>query len=252
MAIEYVAQAVQSASPNANTVLTLPTGSMRTGDFVLIAAAVGDTANNALAAPTEGGYTDVVGSTLYADATNDINLNAFYKFWNGTDTTATFTAVGGTNASNVAVCLVFRYVAAVSIGGPFRATTTTATGTGSSDANPPSIATTTGDCVVIIGASGHTGTATATYTNPTNYTTNAAQRAHDDTIDALVGMGYRLTGYSNPEDPGAMTAANIGTAANNAWAAMTIALEPTPYGENLNNYLFPTVGDGLSTGEKIR
>jgi hypothetical protein len=208
--------------------LTLPTGSMQTGDLILIAAAVGDNTNNALAAPTEGSYVNAVGSTLYANDTNDVNLDVFYRYWNGTDTTATFAAVGGTNASNVAVCMVFRGVATVAQGGPFSTTPTTDTGIDTSDANPPSIATTTGDCVVIVGATGHTGGAAATYTNPTNYTTNAAMRAHNDTYDALVGMGYRLSGYSNPEDPGVFTAATIGTAANNAWAAVTMALKEAP------------------------
>jgi hypothetical protein len=82
--------------------------------------------------------------------------------------------------------------------------------------------------VVIIGATGHTGGATASYTNPANYTTNPAVRAHNDTFDGLVGMGYRLSGYSNPENPGVFTAATIGTAADNAWAAITLALERKP------------------------
>lgn len=229
MAISYVGQAVASSSPTANASLTLPTGSMALGDFILIAASVADTVNNALAAPTEGGYTDLVGSTLYSNDVNDVNLNVFYKFWNGTETTATCTNVGGTNASNVLVCMVFRGVASGGAGGPFATTATTATGIDTSNANPPSIATATGNCVVIVGATGHTGGATATFTNPANYTTNPAVRAHNDTIDGLVGMGYRLSGYSNPEDPGVFTAATIGTAADNAWAAVTIALKEYTY-----------------------
>jgi hypothetical protein len=208
--------------------LTLPTGSMQTGDLILIAAAVGDTVNNALAAPTEGSYADVIGATIYSNDTNDVNLNVFWKFHNGTDTTATFAAVGGTNASNVAVCMVFRGVATVAQGGPFSTTAVQASGVDTSNADPGQIATATGDCVVIVGATGHTGGGTATYTNPTNYTTNAAVRAHNDTIDCLVGMGYRLSGYANPENPGAFTAATIGTAANNAWAAVTMALKEAP------------------------
>jgi hypothetical protein len=206
---------------------------MLKGDLILIAASVADTVNNALAAPTEGGYADVVGSTLYADDVNDVNLNVFWKFHNGTDTTATFLDVGGANASNVAVCMVFRGVASGG-GGPFRTAATTNTGVSSSNADPPSIATTTGDCVVIVGATGHTGAGTATYTNPTNYTTNAAVRAHNDTIDGLVGMGYRLSGYSNPEDPGVFTAATIGTAADNAWAAVTMALKEWTYDAHID------------------
>lgn len=228
MAISYVSQAVASSSPNTAMTVTLPTGSMASGDLILIAASVADTTDNALSAPTEGGYTNVIGSTLYANNTNDVNLDVFYTYWNGTDTTASFSAVGGTNASNVGVCMVFRGVATAAQGGPFTTTSQSATGTGTSDADPPSIATATDDAVVIVGATGHTGDATATYTNPTNYTTNAAMRAHNDTIDGLVGMGYRLSGYSNPENPGAFTAATIGTASANSWAAVTMALKVAP------------------------
>lgn len=228
MPISYVGQAVASSSPTADAVITLP-GSMAVNDLIVIAASVADTADNGLAAPTVGGYTDVLGaSDLYSNDVNDVCLDLFYKFHNGTDTTATFADVGGSNASNVAVCMVFRGVATVAQGGPFSATPTTATGVSSSDANPPSIATAAGDAVVIIGATGHTGGATATYTNPANYTTNPAVRAHNDTIDGLVGMGYRLSGYANPEDPGVFTAATIGTAADNAWAAITLALKEAP------------------------
>lgn len=223
MPITYVGQAVASSSPTANTAITLP--AMNTGDLIVIAAAVADTVNNALAAPTEGGYTNVIGSTIYSNDVNGINLDVFYKYHNGSDTTATFTNVGGTNASNVAVCMAFRGVATTAAGGPFLTTPQSASGINTSNANPPSIATMAGCCVVIAGATGHTGTASATYTNPTNYTTNPAQRAHNDTIDGLVGMGYRLSGYSNPEDPGVLTAATVGIATDNAWAAVTMALK---------------------------
>ena len=229
MAISYVAQAVHSTSPTADTTITLPTGApMVVGDLIIIAAAVCDTTNNALGAPTVGGYTDVIGSTIYSDDVNDVNLNVFYKYYNGTDTTAVFTDVGGSNASNVAVCMVFRGVASVAQGGPFTTAAQPASGINSSDANPASIATVADCAVVIVGATGHTGGATATYTNPANYTTNPAMRAHNDTIDGLVGMGYRLSGYSNPEDPGVFTAATIGTATDNAWAAVTMALKVAP------------------------
>jgi hypothetical protein len=226
--IFLVGSAVNSSSPTADTIITLPAGTVL-NDLIICAASVADNTDNGLDAPTEGGYTDVLGaSDLYSDDVNDVNLDLFYKFHNGTDTTATFLDVGGTNASNVVVCMVFRGVATVAQGGPFTTTTTTATGISTSDADPPSIATVTGDAVVIVGATGHTGGAGATYTNPTNYTTNAAVRAHNDTFDGLVGMGYRLSGYSNPENPGVFTAATIGTAADNAWAAITMALKPIP------------------------
>lgn len=226
MAISWIANAVHSSSPTAATTITLPTGSMAAGDLILIAALVADTVNNVLAAPTQGNYTDVVGATLYANDTNDVSLKGFYTYWNGSDTAASFGAVGGTNASNVAVCQIFRGVRQAADGGPFARTPTTATGIDTSNANPPSIATAAGEAIVIMGATGHTGGDTATYTNPANYTTNPSFRAHNDTIDGLVGMGYRLSGFSNPEDPGVFTAATIGTASENSWAAITMALAP--------------------------
>jgi len=223
MAISFIGSAVQSAAGNAaSMIVTLP-GSMLVNDLIVISAGVGDTANNGLAAPTEGGYTAVT-STLYSNDVNDTNLDVFYKFHNGTDTTATFTPVGGANGANAAVCMVFRGVMLAAQGGPFFTTSTTATAINTSNADPPAIATADNVAVVICASTGHTGGAGATYTNPTNYTADAAFRAHDDTIDVLVGMGFRLSGYANPENPGVFTAATIGTATDNAWAAITIAL----------------------------
>lgn len=222
IAIEYVGSASGSSSPTANTVVTLP-GGMVANDLILVAGCVADTVDNALAAPSTGGYTEVL-TKQYQNDVNDIDLTVFYKFHNGTDTNITFTNVGGTNASNAAVCMVFRNVKLVADGGPFATTSQSTGGISTSNADPSSIATATGNAVVIVGATGHTGTATATYTFPANYTTNAVQKAHNDTIDALIGMGYRLSGYANPENPGAFTAATIGVDADNAWAAFTMAL----------------------------
>lgn len=222
-AISFVGSAINSSSPNTATTVTLP-GGMSVNDLIIVAAAVGDTANNGMAAPTTGGYTRIGTATIYSNKTNDVNLDIYYKFHNGSDTTVAFGAVGGTNASNVAVVMVFR---GVNTSSPFDTSVSTASGISSSNANPPSHdwSGTSGVWTVAIGATGHTGGATATFTAPTGYTTNFAFRAHNDTIDALVGMGYNSS-PSDPEDPGAFTAATIGTAASNAWAAATISLTP--------------------------
>lgn len=228
MAITFVNSAVNSSSPNAGTTVTLP-GSMLANDLIIVAAAVGDTANNGMSAPTEGGYTRIGSATIYANATNDTNLDLYYKFHNGSDTTATFADVGGTNASNAAVVMVFRGVQIVANGGPFDTAVSTTSGTGTSNADPPSHdwSGASGVWTVIAASTGHTGGATAAFTFPTGYTTNPAQRAHDDTIDVLVGVGYN-SAPADPENPAALTAANIGTAANNAWAAVTMSLKPMP------------------------
>ena len=218
-----------SVSPNGTMNVTL-TGSLQANDLIIGIWAVGDdnlTDQNIAVS----GYTEVADLAELTD-TEDTQLWVGYRYFVPGDTqmpdTGTFTSLGGTNASNAACVMVFRGVATAGQGGPFSTTSQTATGANSSDADPPQIATAAGDWVVIVGATGHTGGATATYTAPTGYTTDFTQRAHNDTVDVLIGMGYRSSGLSNPENPGAMTAATIGTAANNSWAAVTMALKEAP------------------------
>lgn len=227
MAISFIASAVGSSSPNTGTTVTLP-GGMAADDLIIVVAGVGDTANNGMAAPTEGGYTRIGSATIYSNDVADCNLDAYYKFHNGSDTTVSFGAVGGTNASNAAVVMVFRGVKLVADGGPFDTTVNTASGVSTSNADPPSHnwSGASGVWTVIGAVTGHTGGSSATFTFPTGYTTNAAQRAHNDTTDVLVGVGYN-TSPADPEDPGAFTAANIGTASDNAWAAITVSLAPS-------------------------
>lgn len=223
-AITFINSAESSSSPNTATTVTLP-GSMLAGDLIIAAAGVGDTASNGMTVSTAG-YQRVPGvaATLYANDVNDTNFDLFYKIHNGSDTTVAFTAVGGTNASNVAVVMVFRGVHTVT---PFDTNANTATGISTSAADPPSHnwSGTSGVWTVIAASTGHTGGTSATFTFPANYTTNAQQLAHNDTIDVMVGMGYRSSPV-DPEDPAAFSAATVGTAADNGWAAVTMSINP--------------------------
>lgn len=229
MAISFIGSAVGSASPNGTFNVTLPNG-CQAGDLILVAFAVGDSpgADNDLAV---NGFTEVADQAITTD-TNDTEMFVGYRYFVGGDTqvpiSGNFTALGGTNASNAAVVMVFRGVASAAQGGPFSTASQVATGADSSNADPPQIATVASDCVVIAGASGCSGGTAPAFTAPTNYTTNAVSRGHDDTVDVVVGMAYRLSGFANPENPGAFTAANIGTAANNSWCATTMALKAAP------------------------
>lgn len=233
MAISFIGSAVNSSSPNTGTSVDVSGIDIQANDLILVAAAVGDTANNGMAAPTEGGYSRVPGvaATQYANDVNDTNLDLYYKVASGSETAVSFAAVGGTNASNAAVVMVFRGVDAST---PFDTDATPTTGVSSSNADPPSHdwSGASGGWTVIAASTGHTGGATATFTFPTGYTTNPAQRAHNDTIDVLVGMGYNAS-PADPENPGALTAANIGTAADNGWAAVTMSLKLAVVNHNL-------------------
>ena len=230
MAISFIGSAVGSVSPNGTFNVTLP-GGMQADDLILVAFSVGDTSASDTNLAVNG-FTEVADLFIGTD-TNDNDLFVGYRYHVAGETqvptSGNFTAVGGTNASNAAVVMVFRGVALAADGGPFDTAAVTATGIDTSNANPPSMnhSGAAGVWTVIVGSTGHTGGATGAFTFPTNYTTNAVQRNHDDTVDTLVGMGYR-SNPANPEDPAAFTAANIGTAANNSWCAVTMALKPAP------------------------
>ena len=207
--------------------LTLP-GSMAVDDLILIAYGVGDDDfTQPTLAMTTAGYTELTTSTLSADGgtAGDGNLAVFYKFHNGTDTNAVTTASGtGTDSSTAACLQVFRGVATVADGGPLEITIQTATGTSGGDPNPPSVSgfTEATSCVVIACACGNS--AALTLTAPTNYTTNALNAVGDDNFDVSVGLAYRLSGASDPEDPGIFTDSGAGA----AWCAATMVLKEAP------------------------
>jgi hypothetical protein len=222
--ISFVQSGNNSSSPNAATTVTISATALL--DLILVAFAVGDTSATDSDISLSG-YTEVADLFNGAD-TNDTDLWVGYKYSTGGETSVgPFTALGGTNASNAAVVMVFRGVATAAQGGPFDTAASSVTGQDSSNADPPSHnwSGAAGVWTVVAGATGHTGGATGTLAAPTNYTTNYVQRNHDDTVDVLVGMGYNAA-PSDPEDPGVFTAANIGTAANNSWCAVTMSLKP--------------------------
>lgn len=226
--ISFINSASNSVSPNGTMSVAMP-ASCTTGDLLLGAWTVGDSpgANTDI---TVTGFTELADLSSTAD-TNDTELYVGYRYVQSGDTqgmpsTGTFTSIGGTNASNAAVVMCFR---GVKTGTPTDTATSTATGENTSNADPPSHnwSGASGVWTVIVCATGHTGGATGAYTAPANYTTNFVQRNHDDTVDVLIGMGYR-TNPADPEDPAVCTAANIGTAANNSWNAVTISLAEAP------------------------
>lgn len=225
MAITWVDGNNGGSSPNAAT--TVAINATAAGDLIVVAFGVGDSAgaNNDLALT---GYTEIADLSLTTD-TQDVELFVGYKISAGGETSVgPFTALGGTNAANAAVVSVFRGVASAAQGGPLGvATPTTATGIDTASADPPQIATAAGEIVVIAAASGHTGAGSATYTFPTGYTSNFTFVSWDDTNDVLVGLAHKLA-PANPENPGVITAATVGTDLNNSWNAATFVLKTAP------------------------
>lgn len=226
MAISFIGR-ISSGQPNAGAVtLTLP-GGMAVDDLILVMHCDGDTTDNAMPTPTTAGYTDVGASEQYADgSTNDSNSRGWYKYHNGTDTNCVLASPGGgTNSGTSGALIVFRGVATAAQGGPFSTAAVKATGTGNANPDNPSIATTTDDAVVLMVSVAMA--LAGTFTAPTNYTSNAELgTAGADTVDGKAAMAYRLSGYSNPEDPAAWACS--GSGAGDAWTAITLALKVAP------------------------
>ena len=250
-AISFVGSCSANGGNGANATLTLP--SMLEGDLVIVAYQNGDDDNgNKDLVMVTAGYTEV--ADLFSDDSFETNLGVFYKFMGSTpDTEAVADNISGTDSDTPAVCMVFR---GVDTGTPFDVTSTTASAAnqGTFVTNPPSINhnNPSGVWIVIAGANAH-NLGTGTYTFPTGYTTDAVQIVGNDTIDGSVGLGYRSSGVSDPEDPGNMTYSGT-DAATFSWAAVTMALRPAPPStfnqeayEFFNNANSTDVGSELSS-----
>src|SRR5688572_18527105 len=88
---------------------------MAVDDLIIVAYGVGDDDfTQPTLAMTTAGYVELTSSTISSDGgtAGDGNLAVFYKWHNGTDTTAVTTAAGtGTDSSTAAALQVFRGVA---------------------------------------------------------------------------------------------------------------------------------------------
>lgn len=224
-AISFVGSCENSAASNPNgadVTLTLP--SMQLDDLVIVAYSNGDADDvDENVGMITAGYTEV--ADLFANDTNETNFGVYWKVMGASpDTSATVDGLGGIDTSVAAVCMVFRGVSTTTpmdislVGGT--TLNTMHANPGPIDHNNPS-----GVWTVIAGASGHTLAGAGTYTFPTGYTTNAVDRGSDDTSDTTVGLGYRSSGVSDPEDPGTMTHSGTDNAAF-ASATTTMALRP--------------------------
>jgi hypothetical protein len=245
MAISYVDAVVGSSSPVADTTITYP-GTMAVGDLIILAVGHGDNDNVdvdmtvATRIQVGANWNLIPESDIHVDgATSDTDLGVYYKEWGGGDTSVVVNGAnaGGADASLAVVFMVFRGVKSIADGGPFDVTPVPASSTTGTVVNPGAInitGTGLGIWVVIAGAIAHTAT-TPTMTFPTGYTTNAAFRSHNDTIDITTGVGYKSS-PADPEDPGNMTLS--ATTGATGFAALTMALAEAPPPPTLEFPLF--------------
>lgn len=225
MAIAFVQSASNGAANAGPFDVTISPATA--GNLLLAFHTDGDTADNAM--PAISGFTDVGSSEQYANGSGgDCNSKAWYKYAVGGETTITFPDTGGgTNDGVSGVVMEFSGVASAAQGGPFSTAPVLASGTGSANADNGPIATAAGDAVVIMAGAATASTNIGNWTAPANYTTNAnLGTAGSDTIETKAAMAYRLSGYSNPENPPAW--AMSGSAAGDSWTAVTLALKAAP------------------------
>jgi hypothetical protein len=220
MVISFVGSASNRAN-NGNDVtldLTTITG-LAENDIVIVAYAAGDNDDvDETMAMTTSGYTKV--ADLFSDDDFDTNFGVFWKVMGETvDTTAVTSGVGGNDTGQSAVCMVFRGVDTTT---PMDVTPTTATGTNSILANPPSIDYNDANAwVVATGGGAHNTGINRTYSAPANYD-DMISNGGNDTSDSSVGMCYRPD-PGDPEDPGAFTWSDT-DAVTFSWCAATLAL----------------------------
>lgn len=224
-AISFVGVQAASSTPNTDTTVTLSGMGLAVGDLVIVTAGIGDDDNlNHDVLNNSAGWIEI--DDLFADDTDDMNMAVFYKIMTSTPDTSVIIegSTGGPDSSLAVVVMAFRGVDTTT---PFDVSSTTATALNTADANPPSINhnNPSGVWIVIAGASSHILATLQTYTMPTGYTTDSISGGMLDTNHITVGMGYRSSGVSDPEDPGVMN--HSGTdATTNGWGAITMALRP--------------------------
>lgn len=228
MALEYVGgQVAGRANPSAATAVNyaLSGGLAATpsiGDFVIVTCVTGSAGGNPAMTVTAPGTWSNIGLLNQSAVTADTSLDVSYKFLASGETTSLTIPGTGNNAFGEAYAIeVWR---GVDTNNPLNVTPVSAGGTGTGRPDPASITPTAAGSVVIICGGGAVAGTGATYTAPTNFTTNFLTDFGADTTDAMVGMGYWTGWTSGAVNPGAYTGGTTG--ANDSWAAYTIVIQP--------------------------
>lgn len=225
MPITYVGGQVSgragaTTTPSTNFALTGGLAAVpAAGDLVIITAVVGSQARNP--AQAISGYT-ALGQLNPNTQTYDTSLNVSWKRMGSTpDTAFTLPSTGNNQDAQSYTVQVFRGVDPTT---PFDGVTpVTASGTGTTRANPGQITPNTAGAWIVVCSGGAAAAASAyTYSG----LTAVLSRADADTNDSVVGSGYYSSWSSGAYDPAASTTGDA--TATSSWAAYTLALKPEP------------------------
>jgi len=189
-----------------------------TGDTVYVAYNIGGGAADVDVTMTTSGYTEIT-EVYPAGGTTNANLAVFRKKMGGTpDTTVT----PGSTTNNGYAGTVVIYVVSGIDSTPEDVTPTTASGTATAKANPPSISpATTGAVVLVFG--GGSATTGAVYTQSGSELSNFVSVLSGDTVDSMIGGGT-FAWTSGAFDPVIWAGGTAG--ANDSWSAACIAVRP--------------------------
>ena len=194
------------------------------GDVVLVAVNNASTVNRPEGALTPSGYTASI-TSLYANDSNDVNLQVAYKVMGVTpDTTVAIPASNATTAGVAYAIYVFRGLDNTT---PLDVNPAVASATNSGKANaPPITPATDGAWIFVVGAAAVAAGAVFTNAGDLSATTNHFRSATITTTtnDANIVGGIKtdwVSGEFNPIVFGGSTTTNTGS-----WAAVTIALRP--------------------------
>jgi hypothetical protein len=199
------------------------------GDLVIAAFSTGSAADRTLAITDGTNAYTLIGSELYVNDTEDVNLRVAYKFMGATpDAATTFGPTGNAADAGAMAVYVFR---GVDPGAAISGLLISASGGDSLLANPPAITPTiAGTYIVCVGAAALEGVGTFSSSDLTDF---RSQAGSDDTNDTTLGIGHKPDWTVGEFNPAAWTHGVTDNAAY-SWAAMSILLPPeVPFGPPL-------------------
>jgi hypothetical protein len=242
MPISFVGAKTAAFNTNVNIVVPLTdlknesnvNATLQQGDLVIVTYVIGAAGNDY---PTlydvAGGYVPAH-TDLFADDSNDTNLQVSYKFMGATpDASVTLPAPASTVQGMTVHVLALRGVDQTT---PRDVTPTTATGINGGRPNAPAITpVAVGAWISVHGAAAGGTLAAFVQGGDLSATTNhflSAARA--TTVDSAVGVGLKANWTSGPFDPAAWTGGS--TTNTDSWAAVTIAWRPLRHELTIGNY----------------
>ena len=198
--------------------LSLTSLNLQEGDVLIIMVGAADSGAEPPLLPTTSGVT-MFGSYLYGNDSEDITMEVGYYICGATPPTSmTSLSTGDADNSSVHIIQAYRGVDISSL--PFLFTT--ATGINSSYINPPAITTSVNNSVVVcVGAASESAPYVFTSTDLSGFHSYVGG---NDTYDGAGGMGYKEISTAGTFD--AVQWSSSGSGSLQAWAGMSIVLEP--------------------------